>query len=190
MKEIDDLNERINGVDELIDTLVKTNTEMEKRQAALEECKENFKDLGPRVKALESKTNYPEVYIPDYSKEFEQIFEQMKDSNGNFSRVAVTESFRKVFDRIDALHKDITTLSKRYFDPKTKWLLVVCSVLILLVSILTGTTIGFAIESYELKINGTSEKILGKDTVDRLPINKSFKKHKVKIGRLKQHRQQ
>jgi chromosome segregation ATPase len=186
MKEIDELNQRMDSNDEIVDSLVKKNTEMEKRQAKIEEHKENFKDIAPRVIALENKKNYPEVYIPDYSKEFQQIFEQIKECNNDSSKDAVTELFRKIYDRIDALHADINAVSRRYFDPKTKWLLIFCSILILLASVLTGTTMGFVLESYELKIKNSATNISTRDTVNRFSPNKTFKKHKMKAGRIKQ----
>ena len=120
MKEIDELNQRINGVDELIDTLVKTNTDMERRQVKLEEHIENIKDLVPIIKAMESKTNYPEVYIPDYSEEFGQIFAEIQKAYAESGKETSTASFQKVIDKIDALNIDIRALAKRYFDPKTK----------------------------------------------------------------------
>jgi hypothetical protein len=186
MKEIDELNQRLNGVDELIDTLVKTNKDMEKRQGKLEGDKERIKDLIPRVEAMESKPNYPEIYIPDYSEEFRQIFEEIKKSNTESGKETCTASFQKVIAKIDASNTDIRVLAKRYFDPKTNWLLIVCSILILLVAVLTGSTIGFAFEAYELKMNNNAENISANDTVNRFSPDKSFKKHKLKAGRIKQ----
>ncbi|MES2060304.1 MAG: hypothetical protein V4456_00185 [Bacteroidota bacterium] len=186
MKEIDELNQRINGVDELIDTLVKTNTDMERRQVKLEEHIENIKDLVPIIKAMESKTNYPEVYIPDYSEEFGQIFAEIQKAYAESGKETSTASFQKVIDKIDALNIDIRALAKRYFDPKTSWLLIICSILILLVAALTGTTMGFAFEAYEFKLKNNAENISTRDTVNRFSPNKTFKKHKMKAGRIKQ----
>jgi len=75
-----------NITDEIVDGLAKNYTELEKkytelekRQAKTEGLDKAIESLVPKIKAMEvNAATYPKVYVPDYSKDFKELFDQLR----------------------------------------------------------------------------------------------------------------
>jgi|GEM_PF-4874578 len=141
--------------DDFIEQLIEQNHELLERQSA--------------SKATTSE--YPTVYIPDYSKELLQIYEQLGRFNRNYQKDNIAALFEQMDRKIAAMPQVIPVKHHHHFDPKSKWIIVVYFVLIIAVAILTGTTIGFATESYLLKRQVPGKQLLlNKQTGDTAKI--------------------
>jgi hypothetical protein len=128
------LNERKkDNIDDVIEQSVQKNKRLLEQQAA----------------SIHTPPMYPEVYIPDYTKEFRQINEQLSKFNQNYEKENIGRLFEQMDKKIDSMPDVIPV--RHHLDPKSKWVLIVYFILVVFVAVLTGTTIGFATESYLLK---------------------------------------
>ncbi|SDP43739.1 hypothetical protein SAMN05428975_1213 [Mucilaginibacter sp. OK268] len=132
-------------IDDVIEQSVQKNKSLLEQQAA-------SRDTLPE---------YPEVYIPDYSKEFRQINEQLNKFNQNYEKENISRLFEQIDKKIDRMPDVIPV--RHHLDPKSQWVLIIYFILIVGVAVLTGTTIGYATESYLLKEQLKSKQALSDD---------------------------
>ncbi|WEA01672.1 hypothetical protein [Mucilaginibacter sp. SJ] len=132
----DEALEKLNTQEEVINQLIKDNRELQERQLA-----------------METKSSlYPQVYIPDYKDELKHVGSQLALLNENYAKERWQARLDQLDNRIQAIPKVIPVEHHHHFEAKSKWILIIYFMLILLVAVLTGTTIGFAFEAHELRM--------------------------------------
>lgn len=137
------LKERLNSQEEITDQLVKHSQEQAERIAKLE------------TKA----DSYPKVYAPDHSAELAAIRNELKDLNNKYK----TENFEArcalLDKRMDAMPKVIPVEHHHHINPKSRWMLIIYFLLVVVGSVFCGLTIGFGWEVHTLNDMLTSRNI-------------------------------
>ena len=159
--------EKLNTQEEVINQLIKDNKELQERQSAIE------------TKA----SLYPQVYIPDYDTDLKKMGDQLTLLNENYAKERWQARLDQLDKRIQAIPQFIPVEHHHHFDPKSKRMLIVYFILILFVAVLTGTTIGFAFEAHELQVAHQTGGIV----IDSSRDNKS-KENNIKKSKSKSHK--
>jgi hypothetical protein len=128
------LKERLDSQEEITDQLVKHSQEQAERIAKLE------------TKA----DSYPKVYAPDHSAELAAIRNELKDLNDNYKKENFDARCAILDKRIDAVPKVIPVEHHHHFNPKSKWMFIIYFLLVVVVSVFCGLTIGFGWEVHTL----------------------------------------
>ncbi len=136
-------HEKNNIQQEIIDSLAKKMTELEKRQAKAEGLDEVLNGLIPKVKTLEVNAGtYPKVYVPDHGKDFKELFAQL----GQLKQ-AYDQSILQLEENIKAMPKTLPVKNYHHFEPKAKPILYLFVAMILAVTVLSGLCIGLRLEN-------------------------------------------
>lgn len=139
-----------NITDEIVDGLArnyteleKKYTELEKRQAKTEGLDKKVESLVPKVEAMEvSAANYPKVYLPDYTTDFKELYNQLK-----VLKEAYIQALDKLEEKINAIPKNIPVKNYHHFEPKAKPVFNLFIAMIAVVTILSGLCIGLGMEN-------------------------------------------
>ena len=128
MKEINELTERMDGTDELIDSLVKKVTEIDKREIKIT-------DYTPHFEALKQ---IFEVFLLKYNKESEALKTVVGQLNISYPAEQIKNTTAESKGILEAIRKALPLKVKHQFDFKTKGWIIAGMILLIVTAISTG----------------------------------------------------
>jgi hypothetical protein len=124
MKEIDELTERIDGQDEIIDNLIKKITEQEKREPKTTDFTLHFEALQKIF----------ELFLVRYNKESISLFEAVSKLNIDYPAEQIQKTLAELKTILEAIKKELPIKVKHQLDTKTKgW---VISLIVIAISLI------------------------------------------------------
>ena len=128
MKELNELTERIDGVDELMDSIVKKVTEIDKREIKIT-------DYTPQFEALKQ---IFEVFLLKYNKESEELKAVVRQLNISYPAGQIQNTLTESKGILEAIQKALPIKVKHQFDFKTKGWIISGMILLIVTAISTG----------------------------------------------------
>ena len=128
MKELNELTERIEGVDELMDSIVKKVTEIDKREIKIT-------DYSPQFEALKQ---IFEVFLLKYNKESEALKTVVGQLNISYPAGQIQNTLAESKSILEAIRKILPVKVKHQFDFKTKGWIIAAMMLLIVTAISTG----------------------------------------------------
>ena len=128
MKELNELTERIDGVDELMDSIVKKVTEIDKREIKIT-------DYTPQFEALKQ---IFEVFLLKYNKESEALKAVVGQLNISYPAERIKNTIAESKGILEAIRKALPIKVKHQFDFKTKGWIIAGMILLIVTAISTG----------------------------------------------------
>ena len=128
MKELNELTERIDGVDELMDSIVKKVTEIDKREIKIT-------DYTPQFEALKQ---IFEVFLLKYNKESEALKAVVGQLNISYPAELIQNTLAESKGILEAIQKTLPVKVKHQFDFKTKGWIIAGMILLIVTAISTG----------------------------------------------------
>ena len=128
MKELNELTERMDGVDELIDSIVKKVTEIDKREIKIT-------DYTPQFEALK---HIFEVFLLKYNKESEALKTVVGQLNISYPAGQIQNTLTESKGILEAIQKALPVKVKHQFDFKTKGWIIAGMILLIVTAIGTG----------------------------------------------------
>jgi len=128
MKELNELTERIDGVDELMDSIVKKVTEIDKREIKIT-------DYTPQFEALK---HIFEVFLLKYNKESEALKTVVGQLNISYPAGQIQNTLTESKGILEAIQKALPVKVKHQFDFKTKGWIIAGMILLIVTAISTG----------------------------------------------------
>jgi hypothetical protein len=128
MKELNELTERMDGVDELMDSIVKKVTEIDKREIKIT-------DYTPQFEALKQVF---EVFLVKYNKESEALKAVVGQLNIIYPAGQIQNTLAESKGILEAIRKTLPVKVKHQFDFKTKGWIVAGMILLIVTAISTG----------------------------------------------------
>ena len=128
MKELNELTERMDGADELIDSLVKKITELDKRETKIT-------DYTPHFEALKQ---IFEVFLLKYNKESEALNTVVAQLNISYPAEQIKNTIAESKGILEAIRKALPLKVKHQFDFKTKGWIIAGMILLIVTGISTG----------------------------------------------------
>ena len=141
MKELNELTERMDGVDELMDSIVKKVTEIDKREIKIT-------DYTPHFEALKQ---IFEVFLNKYNKESEALKTVMGQLNISYPAEQIKNTIAESKGILDAIRKALPVKVKHQFDFKTKAWIIAGMILLIVTAISTGLCGHFWAENNRLQ---------------------------------------
>jgi hypothetical protein len=137
MKEIDELTERIDGQDEIIDSLIKKITDQEKREPKTADYTLHFEALQKIF----------EMFLLRYNKENAELKAAIGQLNISYPAEQIQNTLSEVKTILEAVRKSLPVKVKYEFDPKSKFLIKILLGLGISVAIMLATAISLWIEN-------------------------------------------
>ena len=128
MKEIDELTERIDGQDEIIDSLIKKITDQEKREPKTVDYTLHFEALQKIF----------EVFLVRYNNENAEIKAAISHLNISYPAEQIQNSLAESKGILEAIRKALPLKLKHQFDFKTKGWIIAGMILLIVTAISTG----------------------------------------------------
>ena len=128
MKELSELTERMDGVDELMDSIVKKVTEMDKREIKIT-------DYTPQFEALKQ---IFEVFLLKYNKESEELKAVVGQLNISCPAEQIQSTLAESKGILEAIRTTLPVKVKHQFDFKTKGWIIAGMILLIVTAISTG----------------------------------------------------
>ena len=128
MKELNELTERMDGVDELMDSIVKKVTELDKREIKIT-------DYTPHFEALKQ---IFEVFLLKYNKESEALKAVVGQLNISYPAEQIQNTLAESIGILEAIQKSLPVKVKHQFDFKTKGWIIAGMILLIITAISTG----------------------------------------------------
>lgn len=128
MKDIEGLTERMDGADELIDSLIKKITDLEKREVKTIDYTLHFEALQKIF----------EVFLVRYNKESREFNIAVGKLNINYPAEQIQQTLVEVKAILAAIQKSLPVKVNHYFDPKTKGWIIAGIILLIVTAISTG----------------------------------------------------
>jgi len=128
MKELNELTERMDGADELIDSLVKKITELDKRETKIT-------DYTPHFEALKQ---IFEVFLLKYNKESEALNTVVAQLNISYPAEQIKNTIAESKGILEAIRKALPVRVKHQFNFKTKGWIIAGMILLIVTAISTG----------------------------------------------------
>jgi len=128
MKELNELTERMDGVDELMDSIVKKVTEIDKREIKIT-------DYTPQFEALKQ---IFEVFLLKYNKESEALKAVVGQLNISYPAELIQNTLAESKGILEAIQKTLPVKVKHQFDFKTKGWIIAGMILLIVTAISTG----------------------------------------------------
>jgi len=128
MKELNELTERMDGVDELMDSIVKKVTEIDKREIKIT-------DYTPQFEALKQ---IFEVFLLKYNKESEELKAVVGQLNISYPAGQIQNTLTESKGILEAIQKALPIKVKHQFDFKTKGWIISGMILLIVTAISTG----------------------------------------------------
>ncbi len=110
MKEIDELNERIDGNDEIVDSLIKKIDDLEKRDVKNTDYTLHFEALKKIF----------EVFLVRYNKESTALFEAVSRLNVEYPAEQILKTLAELRTILEAIQRELPIKVKHQLDIKTK----------------------------------------------------------------------
>ena len=128
MKELNELTERMDGVDELMDSIVKKLTEIDKREIKIT-------DYTPQFEALKQ---IFEAFLLKYNKESEALKTVVGQLNISYPAGQIQNTLAESKGILEAIRKILPVKVKHQFDFKTKGWIIAGMILLIVTAIGTG----------------------------------------------------
>jgi len=128
MKEIEEFTERLDGQDEIIDSLIKKITDQEKREPKTTDYTIHFEALQKIF----------EVFLVRYNKENTELKDAVGQLNISYPAEQIQANLTEVKTILEAVRKSLPVKVKHEFDPKTKGWVIAGMILLVVTSISTG----------------------------------------------------
>ena len=128
MKEIDELTERIDGQDEIIDSLIKKITDQEKREPKTVDYTLHFEALQKIF----------EVFLVRYNNENAEIKAAISQLNISYPAEQIQNLLAESKGILEAIRKALPLKLKHQFDFKTKGWIIAGMILLIVTAISTG----------------------------------------------------
>lgn len=128
MKELNELTERMDGTDELIDSLVKKLTEIDRREIKIT-------DYTPHFEALKQVF---EAFLLKYNKESEALKAVVGQLNTSYPAEQIKNTIAESKGILEAIRKTLPVKVKHQFDFKTKGWIIAGMILLTVTAISTG----------------------------------------------------
>jgi hypothetical protein len=128
MKELNELTERMDGVDELMDSIVKKVTEIDKREIKIT-------DYTPHFEALKQ---IFEVFLLKYNKESDALKTVVGQLNISYPAEQIKNTLAESKGILYAIRKTLPLKVKHQFDFKTKGWIIAGMILLIVTAISTG----------------------------------------------------
>lgn len=128
MKELNELTERMDGVDELMDSIVKKVTEIDKREIKIT-------DYTPHFEALKQ---IFEVFLLKYNKESDALKTVVGQLNISYPAEQIQNTLAESKGILEAIRKALPVKVKHQFDFKTKGWIIAGMILLIVTAIGTG----------------------------------------------------
>ena len=128
MKELNELTERMDGVDELMDSIVKKVTEIDKREI-------KNTNYTPQFEALKQ---IFEVFLLKYNKESEALKTVVGQLNISYPAGQIQNTLTESKGILEAIQKALPVKVKHQFDFKTKGWIIAGMILLIVTAISTG----------------------------------------------------
>jgi hypothetical protein len=141
MKEIDEINERIDGQDEIIDSLIKKIIEQENREPKTTDYTLHFEALQKIF----------ETFMLRYNKENTELKYAIGQLNINYPAEQIQTTPIEVKTILVAIRKSLPVKVKHEFDPKTKGWIIAGVILLIVTAISTGLSGYLWTENYRLQ---------------------------------------
>ncbi|HEY8657825.1 MAG TPA: hypothetical protein VIL78_02250 [Hanamia sp.] len=128
MKELNELTERMDGVDELMDSIVKKVTEIDKREIKITDYTPHFEVLKQIF----------EVFLLKYNKESEALKAVVGQLNISYPAEQIQNTLAESKGILEAIQKALPVKVKHQFDFKTKGWIISGMILLIVTAISTG----------------------------------------------------
>jgi len=128
MKELNELTERMDGVDELMDSIVKKVTEIDKLEIKIT-------DYTPHFEALKQ---IFEVFLLKYNKESDALKTVIGQLNISYPAEQIKNTLAESKGILEAIQKSLPIKVKHQFDFKTKGWIIAGMILLIVTAISTG----------------------------------------------------
>ena len=128
MKELDEITERIDGQDEIIDSLIKKVTDQEKREPKTTDYTLHFEALQKIF----------EMFLARYNKENAELKAAIGQLNISYPAEQIQNTLSEVKTILEAVRKSLPVKVKHEFDPKTKGWIIAGMILLIVTAISTG----------------------------------------------------
>lgn len=128
MKELNELTERMDGADELMDSIVKKVTEIDKRDIKVT-------DYTPQFEALKQVF---EAFLLKYNKESEALKVAVEQLNTSYPAGQIKNTLAESKGILEAIRKALPLKVKHQFDFKTKGWIIAGMILLIVTAITTG----------------------------------------------------
>lgn len=150
MKEIDELNERIDGQDEIIDSLIKKITDQEKREPKTVNYTLHFEALQKIF----------EMFLLRYNKENAELKAAIGQLNISYPAEQIQNTLSEVKTILEAVRKSLPVKVKHEVDPKTKGWIIAGMILLIVTAISTGLCGHLWLENNRLQANDIKFRML------------------------------
>ena len=110
MKEIDELNERMDGNDEIVDSLIKKIDDLEKREVKSTDYTLHFDALKKIF----------EVFLVRYNKESLSLFEAVSQLNIEYPAEQIQKTLAELRTILESIQRELPIKVKHQLDVKTK----------------------------------------------------------------------
>jgi hypothetical protein len=128
MKELDEITDRIDGQDEIIDSLIKKITDQEKREPKTADYTLHFEALQKIF----------EVFLVRYNKENAELKDAVRQLNISYPAEQIQDTLTEVKTILEAIRKSLPVKIKHEFDPKTKGCIIAGIILLIVTAIGVG----------------------------------------------------
>jgi hypothetical protein len=128
MKEIDELNDRMNGNDEIVDSIIKKMDELEKREVKNTDYSLHFEALKKIF----------EVFLNRYNKESAELKVAIGQLNINYPSEQIQGTLAEVKPIVEGIRKLLPIRVRHQFDFTTKGWIIAGMMLLIITAICTG----------------------------------------------------
>ena len=130
MKEIDDINKRMDSNEEIVDSLIKKIDELEKREVKSIDYTLHFEALKKIF----------EVFLIRYNKENAELKASVSQLNVNYPAEQIQNTLRELKTILEAIQKSLPVKVRHQLDPKTKGLVISGVMLLIVTAISVGAS--------------------------------------------------
>jgi hypothetical protein len=128
MKEIEELTERMNGVDEIMDSLIKKITDLEKKEIKVTDYSLHFEALQKIF----------EVFLVRYNKECNELNTAFGKLNIEYPAEQIQQNLSEIKIILTAIQKSLPVKVKHQFDFNTKGWIIAGMMLLIVTAVSTG----------------------------------------------------
>ncbi len=143
MKEIQELTERMDGTDELIDSLIKKITDLEKKEVKITDYSLHFEALQKIF----------EVFLMRYNKESNDLNAAFGKLNIEYPAEQIQHGLSEIKIILSAIQKSLPIKVKHQFDFTTKGGIIAGVMLLIVTAVSTGVCAHLWVETNRLEAN-------------------------------------
>jgi hypothetical protein len=187
MKEIDELNERIDGNDEIVDSLIKKIDDLEKREVKSTDYTLHFEALKKIF----------EVFLVRYNKESLSLFEAVSQLNIEYPTEQIQKTLVELKTILETIKRELPIKVKHQLDIKTKAFVI--SIIVIAASSLLNAylwTENTRLQAVDIKYRllnqlgsndiKIADSVYSSDPDETVKMVNNSKTHQVKLSKKKQ----